>query len=75
MDISESGEASGKIVLNPSKAALPGLSVTPGLNPTETTASGVSGNISLLPKKDWLVIECSMIGSANKSSARAAISS
>ena len=72
--MSESSEASGNIVLNPSKAALPGLSVTPGLNPTETTASGVWENISLLPKKDWLVIECSMIGSANKSSALAAIS-
>ena len=50
--MSESGEAFGNIVLNPSKAALPGLSVTPGLNPTETTASGVCENISLLPKKD-----------------------
>ena len=55
--MSESSEALGKIVLNPSKAALPGLSVTPGLNPTETTASGVCENISLLPKKDWLVID------------------
>ena len=38
--MSDSILALGKIVLNPSKAALPGLSVTPGLKPTEITASG-----------------------------------
>ena len=73
--MSESGEVFGNIVLNPSNAAFPGLSVTPGLNPTEITASGVSENISVLLKKDWLVVECSIIGSANKSSALEAISS
>ena len=71
--MSDSVFASGNIVLKPSKAALPGLSVTPGLKPTDITASGVVSKISLFARNDWLVIECSIIGSANKSSALAAI--
>ena len=39
--MSESDLASGKIVKKPSNAAFPGLSVTPGLKPTEITASGI----------------------------------
>ena len=46
VDISESRLAFGKMVLKPSNAALPGLSVTPGLKPTEITISGVAEKIS-----------------------------
>ena len=46
VEISESWLALGKMVLKPSNAALPGLSVTPGLKPTEITTSGVVEKIS-----------------------------
>ena len=39
----EAAPASGKMVRKPSRAAVPGLSVTPALNPTVTTQDGVSG--------------------------------
>ena len=45
--MSEFISASGKIVRKPSSAAFPGLSVTPGLNPTDMTASGASGKTSV----------------------------
>ena len=64
----------GNIVLNPSSAAAPGLSVTPALKPTEITASGVFANSSVFLMNNWSVQEYSMIGSANKSSTRAEIS-
>ena len=49
VEISDSWLALGKMVLKPSNAALPGLSVTPGLKPTEITKSGIVSKILL----DW----------------------
>ena len=65
----------GNNVLKPSNAAAPGLSVTPGLNPTDITASGHILNKSRLEINNSLVHECSIIGSANKSSTLFPISS
>ena len=64
-----SSPASGKIVRNPSRAALPGLSVTPALKPIVTIISGDSGNSVELSICEESVALSSMIGSANTSSA------
>ncbi len=48
VEIFASPPASGKIVRKPSNAAFPGLSVTPGLKPTDTTISGFEENNSEL---------------------------
>ena len=62
------------MVLNPSSAALPGLSVTPGLNPIVTTMSGSCENNSLSLKCSESVALASIIGSAKTSSALLATS-
>ena len=70
-----SSPASGNIVRKPSKAALPGLSVTPALKPIVTVMSGDSVNSSELSKCKELVALSSIIGSANTSSTLEEISS
>ena len=64
----------GKMVWKPSYAALPGLSVTPGLKPMVITASGVVGKCSLDVKKSSSVSASSIIGSAKRSFTRLAMS-
>ena len=54
---------SGKSTLKPSFAAAPGLSVTPGLNPTVTVRDGGIGKKFWSSSKDVLVAPNSMIGS------------
>ena len=63
-----SSPASGKIVRNPSRAALPGLSVTPALKAIVTVMSGDSENSVGLSKCKESVALSSIIGSANTSS-------
>ena len=52
---------------NPSFAAAPGLSVTPGLNPTVTVRIGGDGKNVLSSRSDVFVTPYSMIGSENMS--------
>ena len=66
--------SSGKRVRNPSVAAFPGLSVTPGLKPTVMTVSGPSSNADVLSMVVFAA-PTSMMGSANRSSTRSAMAS
>ena len=62
--------ASGKRVRKPSRAALPALSVTPGLKPTVMTRSGVSENRASSLSHAEPRRPTSMIGSTKRSSTR-----
>ena len=54
---------SGNSTLNPSFAAAPGLSVTPGLNPTVTVSAGGDGKKFLSSRRGVSAAPNSMIGS------------
>ena len=71
----DASPARGKIVMNPSSAAVPGLSVTPALKPIVIALDGASGKCVGFDKRRVFVPPSSMIGSANKSSTRSAICS
>ena len=64
---------SGKRSLKPSFAAAPGLSVTPGLNPTVMVNEGGMGKNVLSFNNDVFVAPCSMIGSEKISCTRGSI--
>ena len=73
--MSASFPASGKTVRKPSSAALPGLSVTPGLNPIVIVCAGCSEKCCSSESMLSPTLLASITGSAKISSTLGAISS